>query len=399
MSLYEADCSPQVETKILGLNLTEQCNLNCSYCYQGARRDNRRNQMSFETATSAIDDHLSRDDEFKDVLIELIGGEVFLYWPLVRDVITWTLDRHSSWKKHFSFFIDTNGTLLNDEIKAWLFERRHHVVVGLSLDGTPEAHDLNRSDSYALIEPHIPFFARTWPHQTVKMTLHPSTLPMLFRNITHVMSLGLPVSANVPLEDIWGPLAEKAGHVKIFKQEIEKLVDFFSSNSQIPLPSIIDLPIAAVTSEEDHDRPWCGSGRNMVAIETNGRILPCNRYAAMSFDQTLFDHPPIPKAVPCDGCFFKAACQTCEAHNWEVNGHPDARTSFHCEFIKVQIWGTAQVQAVRLEKRVREIKSMPEEERLAHQDELALIRRQLVSVAAVLEHLENEAIVPGAAAF
>ena len=380
---------PRTDTKILSLNLTEQCNLRCIYCYQNERRNSKKYSMPFDVATAAIEDHLTKDDEFKKLIIQFIGGEVFLCWSLVRDLINWTIERNQNWKKKYVFFIDTNGTLLNDEIKTWLYERRKNVIVGLSLDGTPEAHNLNRSGSYSRIVQHLSFFAKTWPSQPVKMTISPQTIPMIFDGIIHIMRQGLLVAANVPLEDIWGPSNEKSRHLEEFKREIEKLVDFFGNNPEVPLPSIINLPISAITSEKDRNRPWCGSGRNMVAIEADGKTIPCNRYAAMSFDHSLFNRPLSPITSCCRYCMFKPACQTCEAHNWEVNGNPKNRTTFHCEFIKLQIWGTAQVHAMRLEKKIQEIKLMTDEERLAHTEEFALIQKQFLSIAVILEWFQK----------
>jgi radical SAM protein with 4Fe4S-binding SPASM domain len=344
--------------------------------------------MEFDVAVAAIEDHLTRDDQFRKVIIELIGGEVFLYFPFIRELVAWTISRNARWKKELLFFIDTNGTLLNEEITCWLYKNRKHVFVGLSLDGTPEAHDINRCGSYASVQPHISFIAETWPHSIAKMTISPQTVPMIYEGVLHIMKKGLLVAANVPMEDIWGSPEMKAQYVEAFKGQMEKLVHFFGENHELPLPNIINLPIPIINSEE-HDRPWCGSGRNMIAIDTNGRVLPCNRYARMSFDQSLFDKPVAENTSQCRKCLFKPACQTCEALNWEVNGNPAARTSFHCDFTKLQVWATAQVLAMRLKKRIAKYKTMKEVERIHHKYDAATATWLLSSVALVLEEFEK----------
>jgi len=388
MTEPEKQCIPAVNTKILGLNVTEQCNLKCVYCYQVDRRKNKDNVISFDVAAAAIEDHLTRDDSFRKVIIELIGGEVFLYFRFVQQLVNWTLERREKWKKQFVFFIDTNGTLLNNEIKDWLFKRREHVIIGLSLDGTQKAHDLNRSKSYERIAPHFSFITQTWPRSIAKMTISPKTVPMIFEGILHVMKQGFYVAANVPMEDIWGLPEQKDEVVLIFRDQISKLVNFFGKNAQLPLPNIINLPIPVIASEE-HERPWCGSGRNMIAIETSGRVIPCNRYASMSFDQSLFDKPLKPNVSKCTKCLFKPACQTCEALNWEVNGNPEARTSFHCEFTKLQVWGTAQVLAMRLEKGISKFRELSAAELHDHRDEAERTKHLLESVAVVLNEFER----------
>lgn len=381
-------CIPTIDTRILSLIITEQCNLNCIYCYQRIRRNNKKNVMTFNVATAAIIDSLTKDDGFKKVIIELIGGEVFLYFPFIRKLVAWTLERKNLWNKQFVFFIDTNGTLLNKDIKKWLYLNRDYVFIGLSLDGTPQAHNINRSGSYERIAPHIPFIVKTWSRAEAKMTISPNTIPMIYESILHIMKQGLIVNANVPMEDIWGSSIEKSRHIRMFYQQIKMLVDFFGEHTELRLPNIINLPIAIIASEE-HDRPWCGSGRNMIAIETNGVVIPCNRYSTMSFDHSLFNKPQSENSSICQYCLFKPACQSCEALNWETNGNPEARTTFHCEFTKLQIWGTAQVLAIRIERGMDELKSMSKEELALHQEEAKKMLRLLKASALVLSEFEK----------
>jgi sulfatase maturation enzyme AslB (radical SAM superfamily) len=372
----------------LTINVTQQCNLKCVYCYQLDRRNNRRNRISFEAASSAIEDCLTRNDGFEHVIIELIGGEVLLYSRFMKQLIDWTVARRRQWKKKFSFFIETNGTLLTDELKEWMHARRGILAVGISLDGTPEAHDLNRCGSYARIAPHFPFLLETWPEQPVKMTISPATLPSVYDGILHLTNLGFRVAANVPMEDIWGSGEEKRGHVDTFRREIARLVRYFATHADMPLPSLIDLPLHSIEAP-DRDRAWCGAGINMVAVDEGDESLPCLRYASMSFDQSLWKEPLRPDQSRCGYCRFRPSCQTCEAHNWEVNGNPGSRTTFHCEFVKWQIWGTAQVHAMRLEKRMHRIRAMPPEEQRGRAGEIAAMEQHLSTVALVLDEFER----------
>ncbi len=377
-----------VTHETLTLNITEQCNLECRYCYQAERRTNKKKHLDLNVAKKAIAKRLSTDDQYERVIIELIGGEPFLYPKLIRDIIDWTCEHRHLWRKQFGFTIDTNGTVLTDSMKSYLRERRDIVVCSLSLDGTPEAHNLNRSNSYDKIAPHLAFFAETWPHQPVKMTIGPDTLSSVYDGIVHIMQNGFLVAANLAMEDIWGDGEEKARNVAIFRDQIERLVALFLKHPDLPLPSLIDLPIGTIGTV-DHDRPWCGTGRSMSAVDVDGAPLPCNRFAAMSFDQSILDRPIAPDLSRCNYCLFKPACQNCEALNWEVNGNPRSHTTFHCEFSKLQIWASARIHGDRLSRRAREILEMSPEGQAELADELALITRHLMSIANVLEAFDN----------
>jgi sulfatase maturation enzyme AslB (radical SAM superfamily) len=379
---------PQLDLFTVSIVLTEECNLRCNYCYQDTKR--LRGAMDRSTARAVIERILTEESDFGHVLIEFIGGEVTLHWALLTELIEWTRSNRDRWNKHYSFFIDTNATLLDEERKQWLRERSSWVLVGTSLDGIRQAHDLNRCGSFDEVVSNLPFLAELYPDQTVKMTISPATVPHIYAGILQIMSYGLEAAANVPMEDIWGPPEEKAATVAEFKRQIEMLVAFFSEHDDLPIPSIINLPIQIIHAE-DKDRPWCGSGRSMAAVDVDGTLLPCNRYSRMSFDHGLVDKPLTDVRPACTTCLFKPACQTCEAHNWEVNGNPNARTRFHCEFTKLQVWGTAQVRARRLERLAESLAAEVEAGNGSETvlRELVYTRLQLKLIGEILGHFDE----------
>jgi uncharacterized protein len=376
---------PDIDELTLTLCLTEECNLHCVYCYQG---DRKKGAIAFETATRIIARYLTREDRFRKIVIEFIGGEALLYFDLIRDIFYWTAEHIDRWKKPFHFFIDTNGTLLTEDKKDWFIKNRKYVTLGLSLDGTPEVHDSNRCNSYERIRPHLSFFAQTWPGQSAKMTISPASIPMLYESILHVTELGFLISANTPMEDIWGPREQKRTLVDIYRKQIRKLVKWFTEHPEANLPSLIDLPIHSIT-EMDENRSWCGCGRNMVSFDVNGQMIPCSRFARMSFDHALFELPILPAVSPCNNCLFKPACQTCEANNWQTHRNPNVPTSFHCEFVKLQIWGTAQMHLVRLRKKLSELQQSPDRSDARITDEAILVHKHLKTVLFVLEQFEK----------
>ena len=377
---------PDIEELTLTLCLTEECNLACSYCYQGYRR---KGAMTFETATGIIDSYLRREDRFKKVIIEFIGGEALLYFDRIRDIFIWTVERIDQWCKPFHFFIDTNGTLLTDEIKKWFEKYSKYISLGLSLDGIPEVHNANRCNSYERVRPHLPFFKSLWPGQPVKMTIGPSTIPHLCDSILHIIDLGFFVTANTPMEDIWGEPDRKLALVKTFGEEIKKVVRWVKEHPEANLPSLVDLPIETIT-EDNPCHAWCGCGRNMVAFDVDGTPLPCSRFASMSFDHRCFVSPiNLHAQSRCHTCAFRPACQTCEANNWEITGNPNVPTNFHCEFIKLQIWGTAQIRLARLQQRLEELRRAQDIGSEKVINEAVLVNLHLKTVHFILEQFQK----------
>jgi len=118
------------------LYLTYNCNLNCSYCFQF----HPPGVMSFLTAQKGVDLLLS--SEADEVNLDFYGGEPFLHFGLMMDIITYAASRAYKERKRISFRTTTNGTLLSD--KELKFLSKYGVDITLSIDGTQRAHDACR---------------------------------------------------------------------------------------------------------------------------------------------------------------------------------------------------------------------------------------------------------------
>ena len=130
--------------KQLTLQVTQQCNLRCSYCaYSGIYENSRTHsskRMNFETAARAIDFFLQRNTELSDVVIGFYGGEPLLEFDLIKRCVEYAKSQVEG--KRIRFNITTNGTLLNDHIVDYLVE--NDFSLGISIDGPEQEHNVNR---------------------------------------------------------------------------------------------------------------------------------------------------------------------------------------------------------------------------------------------------------------
>jgi len=124
--------------RLLVLWPTSKCNLKCKYCYASGISGE---DMNFETAKRALD--LMSDSPLK---IQFAGGEPLLNLPLIERVLEYA----SAECNTVSFSIQTNGTILNDEIIDVL--KRYKVAIGVSLDGKPETNNYLRGNTKAVID-------------------------------------------------------------------------------------------------------------------------------------------------------------------------------------------------------------------------------------------------------
>lgn len=140
------------------LTITRSCNLRCSYCYEQANRGNE--SIDLNIAKDIITYYMEIDNGFEAVEFDFFGGEPFLKFSLIKEIIEWFRSIRT-WRKRFVFLIETNGTIMTDEMKNWLKKNSKFVVVTFSIDGNRTAHNLTRNNSYDLLLPNIPFFRKT----------------------------------------------------------------------------------------------------------------------------------------------------------------------------------------------------------------------------------------------
>ncbi len=182
---------------ILNLQLifTEQCNLRCRYCFE---IDKGSRNMSLELAKSILERELCREDGISEYQVDIVGGEPFLFFNEIKELIEYSILHSNEWSKKFYFVIGTNLTILNPEIEQWLLKNRQWVILATSLDGTKDAHDHYRCDSYDTVIENLPFYMQLYPDQGVKMTIGPDTISSIYDSIRNIESLSLPfVAANV----------------------------------------------------------------------------------------------------------------------------------------------------------------------------------------------------------
>ena len=173
--------------KFLILKITNNCNLRCIYCYRENNKDKK--EMEFKTAKNAIDFILRMDDNVK---IQFTGGEPLLNFTLIERVVDYCRDRYPD--KNISYAIQTNGTLLKEEILERIKEL--DIKVGVSLDtidptdttlrpyrdGRPSTLDALRG-IYLLRKHKIPFGVTT--------VVTNKNLPHLMDLLYYLISIGV----------------------------------------------------------------------------------------------------------------------------------------------------------------------------------------------------------------
>jgi uncharacterized protein len=145
------------------LNVTNQCNLACGYCYEYSddkisKTEGKPKYMDDEIAQSAIDMLIKESAERPSIHVTFFGGETLLNFPMLRRAVTYANQKCEEAGKTVEFSLTTNATLLNEQVVDFLSE--HRVGVTVSIDGDRELNDKMRifhdgRGSYDIIVPKI----------------------------------------------------------------------------------------------------------------------------------------------------------------------------------------------------------------------------------------------------
>ena len=323
------------KTRTVTLTLTQACNLACAYCYESHKSDKK---MALETAKQIIDLELSNNADFDDFEFDLFGGEPFLEFDLLQKITEYICENKGDIP--CTVFATTNGTLVHGVVQDWLKEHDSCFVCGLSLDGTREMHNRNRSNSYDDID--IDFFREMYPDQDVKMTISQETLPMLAEGVIDMHNKGFLVSCNLAYGIDWSEPQNTA----ILHRELDKLIDFYLENPDIEPCSMLEMGISNVGAYEKHAVRYCGAEKYMRAYDVDGRAYPCQFFmplsvgkekAAASKDIQFPDDYISDELLDekCRKCVVRSACPNCFGSNYASTGNIYSRDDNMCRLTKI----------------------------------------------------------------
>lgn len=339
---------PKIKT--VTITLTQSCNLACSYCYEHHKSPQT---MSLETAREIIDREFADISGAEAIEVDLFGGEPFLEFELIKQITEYICKKECPIP--CTIFATTNGTLVHDEIQEWLKEHADCVVCGLSLDGTREMHNINRSCSYDDID--IEFFKRQYPDQDVKMTISHETLPNLAEGVIDMHKKGFSVACNLAFDIEWSA----PENVDILNRELHKLIGFYLDNPDIEPCSMLEVGIESVGVQTEFAGRYCGAGKYMRAYDVDGRVYPCQFFMPLSLGEKQaqkakgiqFPDDLFPKDLldeKCRECIIQSVCPNCFGANYASTGSIYKRDDNLCRLTKIIIKARSYFRAKQWEK-------------------------------------------------
>lgn len=132
--------------KVITLQVTQQCNLRCTYCtYSGDdfNRAHSHKEMDISIAKKGIDFLIKHSKNTASINVGFYGGEPLLRFDFIKKCIEYAKEKGEG--KEVTFNMTTNAILLNEEMIEFFAD--NNVDLTISLDGPKEIHNKNRKFS------------------------------------------------------------------------------------------------------------------------------------------------------------------------------------------------------------------------------------------------------------
>jgi radical SAM protein with 4Fe4S-binding SPASM domain len=242
--------------------LTEECNFDCSYCFQ-KRGKTRLDILSIEKALDFFQPHLS-----EEAYLNFTGGEPLLVFDAVDHAVRYAQAISRGSEKNISYSITTNGSLIDDNILDF-FEHNEFTIM-MSFDGL--AQDIARKKrSY---EQLIPIIEKILERPSIKLEVNsvftPGTIGYLSKSIQALIGFGIP-NITFALDKIsyWDSRS-----LSLLKKELESLRQFtlsiFRKTGKILLSDYWKRYKNEIFS--------CDAGKNRMALAPDGKLWGCHLF-------------------------------------------------------------------------------------------------------------------------
>src|SRR5688500_2537749 len=283
-----------VPLQTLVVNVTNQCNLACTYCYEYGEDkivDTENGQqpkfMTEETAREAIEFALRESRENRHAHITFFGGETLMNFPVLKATIAYARRRAAEVGKEVDFSLTTNATLLRPDVIEFLATER--VGVTISIDGPEEMQNKfrvfkNGTGSYDIAAPKIKQLLARHRSRPIgaRVTLTRQTLDVrrIYQHLTDEIGfweVGFAPVTTAPSRDY--AIAD-GGFDELLLQFRALAQDYLHASLENRHHGFSNVRETLQEIHQGHAKAYpCGAGIGLMGVATDGDVALCHRFA------------------------------------------------------------------------------------------------------------------------
>lgn len=276
------------------LNVTNQCNLSCTYCYEygedkivDTENGKKAKFMSEQTARESVDFMFRQAGANRLVHCTFFGGETLLNLPVLKSTVAYARQRAAELDKEVDFSLTTNATLLRQDVIEWLIE--NSIGVTISIDGPKEMQDQFRvfksgAGSYDIVAPKIKELLKQHRSRPIgaRVTLTSQTLDVkkIYRHLTEDIGFWEVGFAPVTTAANRGYAISEPGFDSMlgqFQALAYEWLDAAAENRHHGFSNVSDT-IEEIQKGASKAYP-CGAGLGLMGVSTDGDVALCHRFA------------------------------------------------------------------------------------------------------------------------
>lgn len=320
------------------ISTNRNCNLHCMYCFE---RNKSKEEFDIDYCKKKLKNLLKSEIDNQHT-VKLHGGEPFLVFEKIKVFCEDIWDEFPN----VIFRTTTNGTLIHGEIQTWLKLNENHFRIKLSIDGCKEAQDINRPNSFNLIDIH--FFSSVLHGVVANLTITPKTLHLLCKSVAFLHESGFQtIRPNFQELADW----DKYEYLKEFHNQLILLKSFYLLNPQYKVCKLFDIHFERVNDDSEFYYP-CTIGSKLAFDIVGEKSYPCHWFFENVVDKTLlsrientdFSNPLLLLSKECRECSFVNICHTCYMANYIQRGSVKLRDKGMCKLQKIQFSVVAEYQ-------------------------------------------------------
>ena len=346
------------------LNVTNQCNLSCAYCYEYSEdkivdtaAGAQPKFMSEETARKSVDLLLDESGDNRVVHVSFFGGETLMNYPVLSRVVPWARAQAEARGKRVEFNLTTNATLLTGEMIGFLAEQ--DIAVTVSIDGPREMQDRFRvfhdgRGSYDELLPRVRELLRCHTSRPVgarvTLTSQVSDVVGIYRHLTEEIGFR---------EVGFAPVTTSPGRAwALDGPGFDGMVAQFTALADDFLEAALagrhhGFSNVSETLEEIHKGASkaypCGAGLGLVGVATGGDVALCHRFAGSdehklgtvddgidrNAQNAFLERHHLANKTDCHTCWARPLCSGGCYHEAHTRHGASNRPNLHyCEWIR-----------------------------------------------------------------
>ena len=350
------------------INVTNNCNLNCPYCFENNKN---KLKMSKETIEIVLDkcyqNYLDTNDGKFPFVVNFFGGEPFLNFDVIEHAMKYASDK----KYNMSFGVTTNLTILTDHMIDVIEEYELGLLV--SIDGIREIHNRNRCNSYDTVQANVKKLTDRHLNYLIqaRMTILPEDAKHLLASVKSIVDMGIVNLAPVPVTDVNWTTEQMVRLENNLKKVWDWVIDIYNDDENKKnvsikfvedyLESVLMIPLIP------EQKKVCTAGTfTSCSIGVNGDILPCHQRHSVShgyqdlvmgniFEDTdikkvEFNNSTIEGAFDCETCIANSICKGgCPSENYTRNGNGNKMNEVQCMITTILVGVAYEYQLKLLE--------------------------------------------------